>query len=101
MREVSENNFGALVIVLAGCALWASGGGYTSGIMGMMYGWGYPGILPFAIVGLLALDVYVVLTELGRPHAVEATALRSVNERYARGEITREQYLQMKRELDA
>ena len=101
---VSAKNLGALVLVLtglAGSALWAYVGEYVSGMMGMMYGWGYVRILPFAVIGLLAVVAYVVLTELVQPRSGNPTPLIIVNERYARGEITREQYLQVKRELDA
>jgi uncharacterized membrane protein len=100
---MSEKNFGALVLVLAvlaGFTLWFSVGGYMAGMMGMMYGWGYTAFLPFAVVGLLVVGAYLLLTELIRPRSVNTTARRMLNTRYARGEITRAQYLEMKRELD-
>lgn len=102
---MSEKNFGALVLVLAvlaGFTLWFSVGRYMPGMVGMMYGWGwgYTAFLLVAVVGLLVVGVYLFLTELIRPRSVTTTARRILNTRYARGEITRAQYLQMKRELD-
>jgi uncharacterized membrane protein len=100
---MSEKNVGALVLVFAvfvGFTLWFSLGGYMSGMMGMMYGWGYVAFLPFAVGGVLVVGAYLVFTELTRPRSTTPTTLRILNTRYARGEITRVQYLQMKRELE-
>ncbi len=69
--------------------------------------WGLPVLVPW--VGIIFLAFYLFLRE-GRYHAaaetigsVSATDKRTpaeiLNERYAKGEITREQYLQMKEDI--
>jgi uncharacterized membrane protein len=71
------------------------------------YGWGYPmrwgfmltGVLiPLAFIGLLIVGAYFVLTSRGEATGSE-NALRILDERYAKGEITGEQYSQMKQNL--
>jgi len=73
------------------------------------YGWGYPtgmrlgfmlvGILiPLAFIGLLIVGAYPLL----KPRVESAgseNALRILDERYAKGEITSEQYSEMKKNL--
>ncbi len=73
---------------------------------------GYDGIwmwfmplIPLAFLVLLALGVYYLIKEFTRtgrsvPSHGER-ALEILKERYARGEITREQYLRMKEELES
>jgi len=76
---------------------------------GMMGGWGYPtGIgwgfmfagmfVPFLFIVLLVVGAYFLLAP--RKQTSEAdTALSILNERYAKGELTREQYIEMKQHL--
>ena len=99
------NNNRMFVIVFAllvgfSLLVWSSFGGYMSGMMGMMYGWGYMAFLPFAFVGLLIVGAYLFLNELTKSGTASMPALDILNTRYARGDITREQYLRMKDELD-
>lgn len=75
----------------------------------MMGGWGYPAgmgrgfmfagmpILLFFIV-LIAVGAYLLLMHRGEA-GVSEKALAILNERYAKGEITREQYLETKQQL--
>lgn len=78
---------------------------------GMMGRWGYPiGIgrgwgfmfagmlIPLVFVVLLIVGAYYLLTPRGETAGSEA-ALRILDERYARGEITKDQYLEMKQHL--
>lgn len=76
---------------------------------GMMGGWAYPtrigwgfmfaGILiPFLFIVLLVVGAYLLLARREQPSEV-GTALNILNERYAKGEITKEQYLEMKQHL--
>ncbi len=98
------------VVVVAVLLVGLLGGGMMMG-PGMM-GWGGYGFAPFMwllmllfwalVLGGTALLV-VWLVRQGRPAETGAPrrALDILQERYARGEITREQYEQMKRDLGA
>ena len=83
---------------------WGLGGGYMSGMMGMMgYGWGFMVFVPIVFLVLIALGVYYLATEsigTSRSASSNGRALEILKERYAKGEITREQFLPMKRELE-
>lgn len=65
--------------------------------------WGLPILIPW--IGILFLILYLVLRDSGRRIAAEGsvhsknTAEVVLDERYARGEVTREDYLQMKEDL--
>ncbi|HWQ20430.1 MAG TPA: SHOCT domain-containing protein [Methanotrichaceae archaeon] len=66
--------------------------------------WGLPVLVPW--IGIIFLALYLVLREERRhSHTTEETTPASttpeaiLDERYARGEITREQYMQMKEDL--
>jgi len=97
---------GLLVIVpLFGMFMWApmmTGGG-------MMGAWGYPGRMRWGamIIGVPLILVFIVLLIAGAyllltPRGLGTdsdTALKILNERYAKGEITTEQFIQMKQEL--
>ena len=66
--------------------------------------WGLPILVPW--IGILFLILYLVLRDSGRHIVAEGsiapartTAEEVLDERYARGEVTREVYLQMKEDL--
>ena len=78
---------------------------------GMMGGWSYPAgigrgwgfmfagmLIPLVFVVLLIVGAYYLLTPRGETAGSEA-ALRILDERYARGEITKDQYVEMKQHL--
>ncbi|MBO3842778.1 MAG: SHOCT domain-containing protein [Candidatus Brockarchaeota archaeon] len=81
-------------------------GGYTHGMMYMMgYGWWFMLLIPIAFLVLIAIGAYYLITELSRRSSsgterVERP-LEILKERYAKGEITREQYLKMKEDLES
>ncbi len=92
---------GVLLVVMLGF-----GGGYMSGMMGMMgYGWGSMILIPIVFLVLIAVGAYYLVT--GSAGTVRSAtdrggrALGILRERYAKGEITREQFLKMKRELES
>lgn len=76
---------------------------------GMMGGWGLPAgprwgfmfvgmLIPFLLIILLAVGAYLLLTSRGR--SIEGERAHTIlNERYAKGEITKEQYVEMKKHL--
>lgn len=73
--------------------------GYGYGMMG--YGWGWfmmIGIVVLTVLGIVALINYLQLStrSFGRS---SNNALSILNERYARGEITEEEYNQKKLQL--
>lgn len=96
-----------VIVVLVGILpmlIWGAWGGYMSGMMGMMgYGWGFMSLIPLAFLVLIALGGYYIITEFtrtSRPSSKgDGRALDILKERYAKGEITREQYFKMKEEL--
>lgn len=65
--------------------------------------WGLPILIPW--IGILFLILYLIMRDSGRRIAAEisapakTTAEEVLDERYARGELTREIYLQMKEDL--
>ena len=61
--------------------------------------WGILVIIP--MVGLLFLIIYIVIRETGtqRPVTVEKTPMDILKERYAKGEITSEQFQKMSEDL--
>ena len=76
---------------------------------GMMGGWSYPvgvgwgfmflGMLvPLLFIGLLIIGAYYIVTSRSSAPSSDA-ALRILDERYAKGEITEKQYLEMKQNL--
>jgi putative membrane protein len=86
--------------------LWGAWGGHMQGMGGMMgYGWGFMSLLPFAFLVLLVLGAYYLLKEFTSaeraPPSQGERALAILKERYARGEITREEYMKMKEELES
>jgi len=71
--------------------------------MGMMgYGWSFMFLIPLAFLALIALGAYYLATGTGwRASRRDRRALEILKERYARGEITREEYLRMREELES
>ena len=73
------------------------------------YGWGYPTgmrwgfmlagmLIPLAFIGLLIVGAYLLLRPRVEPVESE-NPLSILDERYAKGEITSEQYSEMKKNL--
>jgi len=70
----------------------------------MGYGWGLMFLIPLAFLALIALGAYYLATgfaRTGRWVSSDRRALEILKERYARGEITREEYLKMREELES
>lgn len=94
-----------LVIVIGMLPLlfWGPWGGYMHGMMG--YGWGFVFLIPVAFLALTALGAYCLITGFtrnGRSSSGDGErALVILKERYAKDEITREEYLKMKEELES
>ncbi len=66
--------------------------------------WGLPVLVPW--IGILFLILYLIMRDSGRHIVAEGstapartTAEEVLDERYAKGEVTREVYLQMKEDL--
>ncbi len=75
-----------------------------SGFEGMGWGWMGLGILQMLLFWVLVILGIVVLVKwlVARPHSSPGGAGRALHilkERYAKGELTREQFEQMKREI--
>jgi putative membrane protein len=76
---------------------------------GWGFGWGFMFLAPICMI-LVGLAIYFVLTSYSRgsshvhysremqPQA-QGKAVEILNERYAKGEITKEEYLQMRKTL--
>jgi putative membrane protein len=96
-----------LLVILPMSGMWMWGSVMTR--RGMMGGWGYPygAGWGFMFVGMLIPLIFVILVVVGAylwftsrkepPESDRAVAI--LNERYAKGEITKEQYLEMKEHL--
>jgi putative membrane protein len=118
MNEKSSTNaIVVVVLVLAGLLvilpifgmfMWApmmGGYGMMGGMMGRYgvgyagWGWMFAGILiPLIFIVLVIVGAYLLLTS--RRGQVESNrAIAILDERYAKGEITKEQYLEMKSHL--
>jgi putative membrane protein len=77
----------------------------------MGYGWGFMWIWPLFLV-LIAIGIYYLIASSRSEHhshshrqyrsdrRVNRRAIEILNERYARGEITKEQFREMRNELD-
>ena len=77
-----------------------------SGFDGMGWGWIGLGVLHMSLFWILVILGIVVLVKwlalgppTGLPPRTESRALDILKERYAKGELTREQFEQMKREI--
>lgn len=74
--------------------------GYGYGMMG--YGWGWLmmiGIAALTILGIVALVRYIQQSGKSNYPAAGNSALNILNERYAKGEITEEEYKSKKTEI--
>jgi putative membrane protein len=100
------------IVPMLGNFMWGPmmGGGMMGGwgVPGG-YGWGYPTgmrwgfmlvgmLIPLAFIGLLIIGAYLVLRPRVEPPRSE-NPLSILDERYAKGEITSEQYSEMKKNL--
>lgn len=77
-------------------------GGYGYGMMG--YGWGWImmiGVLVIVVLGVLALFRYLQHPSSTSRNNASNSALDILNERYARGEISDEEYKRKKTEMKA
>jgi putative membrane protein len=78
---------------------WTYPGGYGWAHSGMRAGFLFAGMLiPLVFILLLIVGAYYLLTSRGEK-AESESALRILDERYAKGEITKEQYLETKEQL--
>lgn len=81
------------------------GSGYGPGMMSGWggWGWGLHGILSLVLVGLAAVALVALVRYLwqgGRGTGADASsARRLLDERYARGEIDRTEYLQRRQDI--
>ncbi len=71
--------------------------GHMAGMMG--FGWGFMFLIPIVFLVLLVFGAHYLITEYARTGNDER-ALEVLKERYAKGEITREEYLKMKKDLE-
>ena len=81
------------------------GWGMGPGMMGFGLGWPFMFLVPLGFVALVVLGIYYLFSGQARvqgalAHA-EGDALRILKERYARGEMTSDQYSKMKRDLES
>jgi len=92
------------VVPMMGMIMW---GPIMGG--GMMGGWGYPTgmrwglmsigmLIPLGFIVLLIVGAYFFLTPRGATAEI-GNALKILDERYAKGELTRDQYLEMKQNI--
>ena len=71
---------------------------------GYMFGWGWGGAIIHAVIWLLLVAAIVLVTlliarNLGSKGGGGSSALDQLDERYAKGEIDREEYLQRKKDI--
>ena len=95
-----------LAVVLLGPMLMMGFGGFMGGMMGFGFGWWpFMFLVPLGFVVLVVLGIYYLFSgqarEQGALAHMESDALRILKERYARGEITSDQYSKMKRDLES
>ncbi len=84
--------------------MWGLGGGYMSGMMDMMeYGWGSMVLVPIVFLVLITLGAYYLITGSSRidGSSRDRSAVEILRERYAKGEVTRAQFLKVKKELES
>jgi putative membrane protein len=96
----------AFFVPMFGIGMWGpmmSGGG-------MMGGWGYPYgtgwgfmfagmLIPLLFIILVVVGAYFLLSPRTGSRVESEKAISILNERYAKGEISKEQYLEMKENL--
>lgn len=92
-----------LGVAIATLSVLGASGGYMLGMMG--YGWRFAVPIAIIFLVLIAWGVYYFITgSVKTSRAISnrhGKALEILKERYATGEIKREQFLQMKRELES
>jgi len=92
--------FLVLIVLLPMLMMWGMWGGMPMhGMMG--YGWWLGPLITLAFLVLLVLGVYYLFREFRKEPSHEEKALEILKERYAKGEITREEYVKMKEELES
>lgn len=101
----------AVLLVILPMMMWILwglwGGSYMHGMGGMMgFGGGLMPLLFFAFLILVVLGAYYLLKEFTSAERVIVPsrgehALEILKERYAQGEITRDEYVKMKNELES
>jgi putative membrane protein len=95
-----------VLVILPLFGMWMWGPMMSRGMMG---GWGYPYgmgrgfilagmLIPLIFVVLIIVGAYLWLTSRREP-VQDEKSITILNERYAKGEITKEQYLEMKEHL--
>ncbi len=80
-------------------------GGYMMGMGGMMgFGWGYMFLVPLAFLALIGLGAYYLITELTGTSKTTINqgrnAIEILRKRYVKGEITKDQYNEMRRDIE-
>ncbi len=90
-----------LAVVLLGPLSWMGGFGMMGPwMMGFGFGWPFMFLFPLVFIVLIVLGTYYLLSgQVSLGGSGQGDALRILKERYARGEITSEQYAKMKSEL--
>ncbi|MBO3753992.1 MAG: SHOCT domain-containing protein [Candidatus Brockarchaeota archaeon] len=71
------------------------------GMMG--FGWSHMILVPIAFLILIGIGIYYLvagLTVAGKPADRDRSAIQILKERYARGEITKDQYDEMRRRIE-
>ena len=67
----------------------------------MSYSWWSMVLFPLAVLVIIVIGAYPLITEFSKTRpSTGGKAIRILEERYAKGEITREQFLEMKKELE-
>ena len=89
-------------IIISPLLWWRPWTGFPHGMMGMTgYGWWFAPIVSIGFLALLAAGAYYFITGFTRTPTANERPLEILKERYAKGEISREQYLKMKEELES
>jgi putative membrane protein len=79
--------------------MFGNGGWMTEGYSGMMGGFGWLFMLAFW-VGLILLIVWVVRSVVAASQTNGSSTARNIlDQRYARGELTRKEYEQVKKDI--
>lgn len=94
----------SLMAILGALAFWAWGGSYNGGDYGMMGNgsWGWAALMMGIPAVILIVILVVVLVGIRDPVVVQSpatTALETLNTRYARNEISREEFLRIQSDL--
>lgn len=76
------------------------------GMMGViMYSWGPMLLIPAVLIALIMVGAYLALTHFTKSNEPVLNrggrALEILKERYAKGEVMREEYLKMKQEIES